>query len=172
MTENEVYITYENGIIERVEVIDESTQMVVKINLETNKINIKNGTTEITNQHYYLFKSLINSTELINNDEMTQALLKNKFYQSFLSHNTKSNDYLYNYPQVKLLFLFSHFLCPFQEVDNQMSLRQRYKSEIFNKYLEKNSLYSYNIKSLTRLVLLIPGIILLPILFIGAVIMD
>ena len=170
MTENEVYITYENGIIERIEVIDESTQIVLKINLETNEVIIQDIITEITSEQYYLFKSLVNSSKVINYDERTQKLLNNKFYQTFLSHNTDINDYLYNYPQLKLFFLFSHLVCPFQEVDNQISLRPKYKTEIFDKYLEKNSLFEYFVKRLIRLILLIPGIVLSPILLISALI--
>ena len=162
--------TFKNGII--IETNDVNGNIITnKLDIINNSIEL-NGETYVANdENFYLIQKLINPNNFkddTTNNQISDLLLNNEYYcKTYLSKKTSINDYLHNLPElVKSFFIFSHLICPFEEIDNELYNRKNKSTEIFNKYCEYNVSVLYYIKKIFRSLLLIPGIIISPVILI------
>lgn len=133
--------------------------IVVNIKDETIKQNdlVKN----LDESDIYVFRSLLDEVEI--NDQLVDDVLQMKYMQTYLSQKLSLNELPRN-SIINSLFVFSSIVIPYQNIDYEIIKRKTYKNKFLDIFYKNNNRFFYNIKSIFRYVLLIPGLIMSPII--------
>ena len=181
MNFDDIKVTFDNNIITFRKILSGDTPIVTTtINLITNTIEIKviNDSEERIIQSdkldipdIYLFSEAI--SYLSNNDSALYALIDNDFYMhTFCPYNMSGSEITGKKSLINSLFVFSNLIIPEQYFDDEL-FRVNDKPEIVDKlkkkFFEKNSKFVYYFKKVLRLLLLIPGLVLSPIIILVSI---
>jgi hypothetical protein len=164
-----IKITNVSGTVFNIEIsINLTTSTIYNVTKDAiRNIDISdNGTRIMDEQDIYAFREIIDSKELCKNNDLSNSLLKSKYYPIFLGYKGGTFDIPSNSAIIKYIYCVPSMIIPFYMLDMQIVSRPEYIFQLIQCFRKNNSIVPYVIYMAIRNSIILPGLFIAPYIYI------